>query len=115
MRADEVFPERRRPVLFRSGFNLPLSYPSVDFIPVKIETVATLENRKVAAAEQSVNRAVRDLQIPSQFVNRHQRTGRGMTAMLHVRTCYQAARKSKRTFERKARKKRKAKLATFRR
>jgi hypothetical protein len=62
---------------------LPFSYPSVDFNPVKIETVAKLENRKVAAAEQSVNRAVRDLQIPRQFVNRHKRTGRSMVAMLH--------------------------------
>jgi hypothetical protein len=62
---------------------LPFSYPSVDFIPVKIETVAKLENRKVAAAEQSVNRAVRDLQIPRQFVNRHKRTRRSMVARLH--------------------------------
>jgi hypothetical protein len=63
---------------------LPISYPSVDFMPVKMKAAAKLERkRKVTVAAQFVNGAVRDLQIPSQFANRHERTGRGMTAMLH--------------------------------
>ena len=59
-----------------SVLSLPLRYPSVDFMPMKIEAVAQLERkRNVAATEQPVNRAVRDLQILSQVANSHQMTG----------------------------------------
>ena len=64
------------PVFFWSVLSLLSCYPSVDFMPMKIEAVAPLERkRKVAAAEQPVNRAVRDLQILSQVANSQEMTG----------------------------------------
>ena len=66
----------RWPVLFWSVLSLLLRYPSVDFMPMKIEAVAPLERkRNVAATEQPVNRAVRDLQILGQVANSHEMTG----------------------------------------
>jgi hypothetical protein len=66
----------RWPAFFWSVLSLPLRYPSIDFMPMKIEAVAPLERkRKVAATEQLVNRAVRDLQILSQVANSHETTG----------------------------------------
>lgn len=66
----------RWPVFFRSVLSLQLRYPSVDFMPMKIEAVAQIERkRKVAATEQLVNRAGRNLQIRSQVANGHEMAG----------------------------------------
>ena len=51
------------PFFFGPAFRLLVLYPPVDFVPVDTVVAADLEKRKMAGAEQFVNRAVGNLQI----------------------------------------------------
>jgi hypothetical protein len=55
---------------------LAISYPSVDFMPVEIETAMNLEKWKTAVVEHFVDSGRSNLQILSQFLSRHELTWR---------------------------------------